>query len=374
MTKPTHLIIADSEKDADLYYATGFLAPDSFVYLNIGGRTFMLMSDLELDRARAQAKVDEVIAVSQRMHQLSQKGKEKPTVLDVVEDFLKEKKVTEIVVPSHFPIEYADSLRKRGLTLSSKREPFFEERLIKSEQEIQWLREAQEATEIAVSEAIDVIRKSEIRSDFLYDHGEMLTSEKIKKILHLRLMEQDCIGQHTIVACGVDGVDPHNEGSGPLRPHQSIILDVFPRSSKTRYFADMTRTVVKGKASPKLAKMYQAVLEGQEIGLQMIHEGVDGRTVHQAILEHFEALGFKTGLINGRFQGFFHGTGHGVGLDIHEPPHVSAVSNILKKNQVVTVEPGLYYLDAGGVRLEDMVVVLEKSVRNLTQFPKVLEL
>ncbi len=73
-------------------------------------------------------------------------------------------------------------------------------------------------------------------------------------------------------------------------------------------------------------------------------------------------------------QGFFHGTGHGVGLDIHEPPRVGKAQAILKAGQVVTVEPGLYYPDIGAVRIEDMVLVTETGCRNLTKFPKFLEI
>ena len=74
-------------------------------------------------------------------------------------------------------------------------------------------------------------------------------------------------------------------------------------------------------------------------------------------------------------QGFFHGTGHGVGLEIHEPPYIgSKAQDILKKGQVVTVEPGLYYNGIGGVRIEDLVVVTSKGCRNLTKLPKFLEI
>ena len=72
-------------------------------------------------------------------------------------------------------------------------------------------------------------------------------------------------------------------------------------------------------------------------------------------------------------QGFFHGTGHGVGLEIHEAPRVAPVSAVLQVGNVVTVEPGLYYHGSGGVRLEDVVVITARGCRNLTQFPKFLE-
>jgi Xaa-Pro aminopeptidase len=73
-------------------------------------------------------------------------------------------------------------------------------------------------------------------------------------------------------------------------------------------------------------------------------------------------------------QGFFHGTGHGLGLEVHERPRVSAVSEVLRAGQVVTVEPGLYYWGVGGVRLEDVVVVQRNGARNLARFPKILEI
>jgi len=150
-------------------------------------------------------------------------------------------------------------------------------------------------------------------------------------------------------------------------------MDIFPRDSKSRYFADFTRTVVRGKASKKLRAMYKAVDEGQKIGFKMIRAGVDGGKVHAAIHSRFKELGFHTGIKNGRMQGFFHGTGHGLGLDIHEAPRVSPGRNILKTGHVVTVEPGLYYEGIGGVRLEDVVVVTKTGCRNLTKFPKYLE-
>ena len=72
-------------------------------------------------------------------------------------------------------------------------------------------------------------------------------------------------------------------------------------------------------------------------------------------------------------QGFFHGTGHGVGLEIHEPPRISGKADLLKAGMVVTVEPGLYYADAGGIRIEDMVVVTKDGCEVLTEAPKELE-
>ncbi len=367
------LIIAASEQDSNLYYATRFIAPDSFIYTEIRGKKIMIMSELEVDRARKEADVDEVIPTSKIITKLRSRGV-RPTTSEIIHFLFQERKVSEILVPGNFPIEYADELRRKGYPLKSKPDPFYEERVIKNKMEIDAITQTQRHTERAVAKAVEVLRKSKIKGRYIYFKGKRVTSEMIKQIINVSLMEADCIAAHTIISCGKQCVDPHDQGSGPLLAHESIIFDVFPRSSQTRYFADMSRTFVKGRASEKLKKMYRTVREGQEIAFRNIKEGADGMRIHDAIARRFEQVGFKTGEMGGRMQGFFHGTGHGVGLDIHEPPRISRGRDLLKAGEVVTVEPGLYYLDAGGVRIEDMVLVTKKSCINLTKFPKFLEI
>ncbi len=126
--------------------------------------------------------------------------------------------------------------------------------------------------------------------------------------------------------------------------------------------------------SERLKAAYVTVQAGQEIAFRMIRDGADAREIHQKILALFEQRGFPTGKINGRMQGFFHGTGHGLGLDIHEPPRLAASPATLRTGHVVTVEPGLYYIGMGGVRLEDVVLVTPAGNRNLTRYPKFLEI
>lgn len=368
------LMISASEHDANLYYATRFLAPDSFVFAKIRGKKHLLMSDLEVDRARSQATVDQVHSISKLFAEHKKKTGERATFTDIIAGFLKKQKAGPLTVPPDFPIQYADVLRKRGFKIEVGQEPFFPERVVKTAAEVKAIELAIGSVERAFDKAVKVLKKSVIKKGKVYYGGSLLTSEGLRKIINMSLMEENCIAQRTIVACGKHAVDPHDEGSGPIYANQSIIMDIFPRNEESRYFADFTRTVVKGKASVKLKKMFEAVREGQEIGFRMIREGVNAREVHQKIHEYFESLGFKTGLLNGRMQGFFHGTGHGLGLDIHEFPRVGGVNEILKAGHVVTVEPGLYYEDAGGIRLEDVVVVTKNGCRNLTKYPKFLEI
>jgi Xaa-Pro aminopeptidase len=367
------LIIAASEADANIFYATRFLAPDPFVFLWHGEDKILLMSDLELDRARAQAAVDAVLPIRQYEERAKASGIERPTPVDALWELLQERKIQSVLVPGSFPVEHADKLRQRGLTLLVKTEPFFEERLVKSPAEVQAITAALRHTEAAMDAAISAIREAEGRDGLLWWQGEVLTSERIKRLVARQLLDDGLIAQRTIVACGEHGCDPHNEGSGPLRAGHSIIIDIFPQDLGSRYFADITRTVVKGQAPDGLRRMYSAVGAGQDCALALIRDGADGETIHREVQETMEAYGFQTGEINGRMQGFFHGTGHGLGLEVHELPRVSKVKTTLRAGNVVTVEPGLYYPGVGGVRIEDVGVVTEDGCQNLTIYPKELE-
>jgi Xaa-Pro aminopeptidase len=106
----------------------------------------------------------------------------------------------------------------------------------------------------------------------------------------------------------------------------------------------------------------------------MVRAGANGQEIHAEVTRTLEQRGFESGQAGGRMQGFFHRTGHGLGLDVHEPPRIGKAESVLQAGQVVTVEPGLYYPEWGAVRIEDLVVVEEGGCRNLTRFPKFLEL
>ena len=368
------LIVAASDSDPNLLYATRFSAPDPFIFFQHRGKKYLVMNDLELDRARRQAKVDEVLALASVEAELK---KRKYRVIDtaaVLRHLFLKRKIRSVLVPSNFPLGLADRLRRLGVRVTPSLQLFFPEREIKNRDEVHHILRAQRAAEEGMQAAIAVIRESRISRGWLYHGSAKLTAEMVRERIVAAAMRQDCLASHTIVACGEQGCDPHEVGRGPLRAHQPIILDIFPRSQSSGYWGDITRTIVKGKASEPVKALHAAVLAGQLLALRQICAGARGDTIHQAILDEFQRRGFQTGVKNGRMQGFFHGTGHGVGLEIHELPRLSPRGQApVKPGHVVTVEPGLYYLGVGGVRLEDLVVVLETGFRNLTRFPKFLE-
>ena len=364
------LIIADSEKDSNMFYATGMLVPDDFVCLEKSGKKMIYIDDLEYNRAKKEAKVDEVVNYSKY-----DSGVNRDALGKILISILKDNKVKKVKVPGNFKMKYTEILIDNKIEIEVS-EPFFKKREFKNKNEIEKIIEVQRVNEKALQEAINIIRKSKIRKDKKLSYqNKILTSEFIKEIIDIEFLKGGCFSEFNIVSCGKDGADPHNFGSGPLLANQLIVIDIFPKSKTTKYFSDMTRTIVKGKASSEMKKMYNTVLEAQKLALREIKDGIRADSIHKKVQNYFESKGFETGEKNGKIQGFFHGTGHGVGLDIHETPNISIGNKkVLKTGNVVTVEPGLYYPEIGGVRIEDLVVVEKNGCRNLTKFPKFLEI
>ena len=147
------------------------------------------------------------------------------------------------------------------------------------------------------------------------------------------------------------------------------MIDIFPRVTRTGYYGDMTRTFLRGRASDRQRALVATVRAGQLAALKAIRAGVNGRDVHQKVVDLFTARGFETKRSPEGSVGFFHGTGHGLGLAVHELPRLSStVDYTLKKNAVVTVEPGLYYPGLGGCRIEDVVQVTTGAPKMLSRY------
>ncbi|HET7292721.1 MAG TPA: Xaa-Pro peptidase family protein [Vicinamibacteria bacterium] len=368
------LMYAASESDADMLYATRFFAPDPFLFVQKGRRRYLVMSDLELDRARRKARVDRVLSWSSIARRVERKGR-RASAADVIRAVLRGLGLRRVEVPRRFPVGLADELRASGLRLEAAEDPFWPERAVKSAAEVRAIEQAVHAAEAGLMAGVAALRACRIgRDGYLHRDGRRFTAEDLRAAVETRIMAQGCVPSHTICAPGDQAVDPHEAGHGPIRAHEPIVMDIFPRSERSGYFGDLTRTLVRGRASHRLHEVYALVHQGVRLGHSRIKDGADGRAIHSEIQALFDRQGYRTGVRRGRMQGFFHGTGHGLGLEIHEAPSISVRPATLRAGQVVTVEPGLYYLGLGGVRIEDVAVVTRSGSRNLTRVPKVLEI
>ena len=179
----------------------------------------------------------------------------------------------------------------------------------------------------------------------------------------MRLLGAEDRAFETIVASGPNSAKPHaRPGDRRLRPGDPVVVDFG--ATYDGYRSDMTRTFsLGGEPSGELAPVFAVVAASQSAGVEAVAPGVSAGDVDAVCRQVIAAAGWA--------ERFEHGTGHGVGLDIHEGPSVGAGSTaILEPGTVVTVEPGVYLPDVGGVRIEDTLVVTPTGRRPLTRFPK----
>jgi len=372
--KSQRLIVASSETSADMLYATGFHVPDPFVFVERNGRTAILLSDLEIDRGRRDAAIDSVQAYSEIEASLRRKRRNDPAFAEVVAEFLRKQKIHTPEVPSDFPAGLAMLLEREGVAVHPVIGHFWPQREFKTPAEIRALSTAQRLSETGLARATEILKTSTIRRDRkLSWKGTLLTSERLRAEIESAILYQGGFAaNNTIVAGGNQACDPHERGHGPLFAHQLIILDIFPRSAKTGFFGDVTRTVVRGRANADQRRLWETCLEGQNRALQALKPGVSGKALQDSIRDFFTGQGYPTELKKGRWQGFFHGLGHGLGLEIHEEPRLARTT--FQPGQCFTVEPGIYIHGIGGVRHEDVAIITETGRRLLSRFPKQLEL
>lgn len=374
MNKLTGLffITGSASSTVNTLYLSGFTAPDPFLFLKTPTVNYLVVSAMEKGRAEKQSHPGTVVFTPAEL-QLSRKQAGKMT--NQIIALMKAAQVHEAEVPPDFPAGTFQQLQQEGVAISIASQPICSERKIKTKRELAHLRASQQAAVAAMKAGIALIESASIDSKKQLWVGQApLTSETVRRLIHTTLIQHDCAGVETIVAGGQQATDPHERGSGPLYAGQAIILDIFPRSERTCYWGDITRTVCRGPASTELKKLYRAVKAAQAAALRAVKPGVYADAVHATAQAVFEQRGYKTEEVDGRHVGFIHGTGHGVGLEIHELPRVGLSGEILQAGHVITIEPGLYYPHLGGIRIEDTLVVTEKGWRYLAPCEKKFEL
>lgn len=357
------LLLGGAADAADVQHATGFSAPDPFVCILDRGWAHLIVSSLELGRARAVTGN----VVSHASEELDVKPEHRGPGGQALA-FLRARNQKRVRVSVRCPVGVVRFLETSGINVDLQPDPVRPGRVIKGPEEIEKCKAAQRAAVAGIHTAEHLIRTAAVSGEgvLLDSGGSPLTSERVRAAIAHTLLDHGCHAEELIVAGGDQAVDPHQRGEGPLRACEWIILDVFPRSA-SGYWGDITRTVMKGKPSPEQKRLFQTVKKAQAAAVRQVKAGVHGTTIHEGIVKAFASAGYTTGRKDGIPQGFIHSTGHGVGLDIHEAPRIAPGAGALRAGMIVTIEPGLYYRGLGGVRIEDTVVVTREGYRPLAR-------
>ena len=241
-------------------------------------------------------------------------------------------------------------LRKalKGVRLKAEGKLVWKLREVKDETEMRCMRKAAELTDQGMRAAFETIKAG------LREHEVAAETEYA-----MRRLGSGGVAFDTIVASGVRSAFPHGGCTDrKIQKGDLVVIDVG--ATYQHYRADLTRTVTIGKPSPKQAKIYEVVREAQERAFQSVRAGVRARDADAAARSLIEEEGYG--------ECFVHGLGHGVGLEIHEPPTLGPESKeVLKAGNVITVEPGIYIINFGGVRIEDAVLVHKDKAEKLTK-------
>lgn len=226
-------------------------------------------------------------------------------------------------------------------------------RKIKDEEEIKRIAEAEKIGDAAFSHILDKIRPG-------------ITEREIALELEFFMKKQGAtaLSFDTIAASGKRSAMPHGVASDKVIEKGDLLTLDFGCIFEG-YCSDMTRTVAVGSADERQREIYNTVLKAQMSALDAIREGMECNEIDAIARNIIKEAGYG--------ENFGHGLGHSVGIEIHEMPSFSAkCSEKLKAGHVMTVEPGIYIEDFGGVRIEDLVVVTKDGTRNLTNSPKEL--
>jgi Xaa-Pro aminopeptidase len=364
---------------ANWQYATGtHLSDPALWYQAPDGKTHIIVNDIELANMRQKATVDHVHGFDEVKKALPGEPLGIPTM---VKFLMLQNTPERIEVPADFPTGLFIQLQNAGIPLGGGSEKlFFPARAIKTKDEITHLKAAQKLNEKCFKRAIAILKQSTIGADdILLWRNKPLTSEIVQSEMNIVAVKGGVteFSGGPIVAGGEHGAMPHERGHGPLKAHQLIVIDCFPRHPNG-YWGDLTRTYIKGQPTAAQRAIYEAVLKAQELALSMLKPGTDGQLVHTAVADSFKRADFETGNKNGVPFGYFHGTGHSVGLELHDagPRMLSTQPCELKAGYVTSVEPGLYYPAGthpqftGGCRIEDVVTLTRSGYKNLTSLSK----
>lgn len=373
------LIFGDTVRSPELRHELPLSIGDPFLYAEAGGVRHVVISSMEVPRI-------EELPGPYATHSWVEYGSDElftsglsrdAALLEVHARAVHAIGVRAATVPADFPLELADRLRADGVELTVDRTLFQGRRRSKTPAELEGIRRAQRGTEAALDAARAMLRASAPQGGILHLDGAPLTCERLKAAIRAVFSEHDLTADDIIVAHGAQTAIGHDEGSGPIAPHEPVLLDLFPRDRASGCCTDMTRTWVWGEPPAEIAAWHALCLRALQEAIAGVRAGVSGRDLHGDTSQLFEDAGFPTqrtkqpGTVLA--EGFYHSLGHGVGLEVHEDPAIGIVGQTFVEGDVIALEPGLYRPGFGGLRLEDTVLVTAEGAVNFADYPYDLE-
>ena len=260
-------------EDADMRYLTRFVMHDSFVFFKRQKQPgTIIVPQMEAERASRESTTAVMTRTQAGLPDITKKEK---NPWKAIAQMIGEQAGKTLLVSPAFPAILMRALEDHGRVIVDEG-TVGNMRIKKTPDEIRLIKEVQKKTERAMDLGISLVRHATIKRGILYHNDAPLTSELMRNVIHKHIMDDGCRAVETIISCGEDTAFPHIIGSGPLKPHMPIVIDMFPRDELTGYFADMTRTISKGKPSQKIVEMFEAVREAQQIGILHIKSGVAG--------------------------------------------------------------------------------------------------
>jgi Xaa-Pro aminopeptidase len=370
------LVYGDTERSPAMRHEIPVTIGDPFLYVEAGGRRVALTNSLERDRlARAVPDIELVVGEELGIDELIAAGLPRHEIdLELCARLCGRLDLHVAVVPPELPVALADRLRADGLELRADHELFEERRRVKSAAELAGIRRAQAAAEAGIAAGAALLREAEIAGDELRRDGAPLLAEQVRAAIRDACAERGAPAPPDIIVARSDRFPGgHDPGDGPLAPGVPITVDLWPRDEESGCWADMTRTFVVGEPTPATVEMHALSVEALRRSLAAARPGVRGRELYDIACDVFEAAGHPTQRTKTPgetlAEGFYFSLGHGVGLEVHEAPGLGRTGTApLVAGDVLAVEPGT---SRGGeaARVEDLVLVTDDGIENLTDYP-----
>jgi Xaa-Pro aminopeptidase len=284
---------------------------------------------------------------------------------ELLDDFREgDDRSSTVLTPASIPHDAALYLEAAGYELSSTT-AVADARLLKTAAELACLRRVQAVTCRGMARAEAVLAAAEPDGDDLLFEGEPITTERLRREVDAEMARHGIRSAgNTVIGAGPSAADLHFTGIDHIAPGETVLLDISPRGPHG-YYGDLTRTFVVGSDGGWERRAFVAVEQAHEEALATVEAGVTAGSVHEEAAAELTAHGFR---IDSSAVGFTHGVGHGVGVSLHEGPSLRA-DTPLETGNVVTIEPGVYDPDIGGVRIEDLVAVTENGYEKLASYP-----